>query len=65
MVEFNEPQSLKQYVEFNRLKRIEAGKTRDKYEKALYKLMNNVVYDKRMDNLRNRIDVKLVSNKKG
>ena len=33
MVEFNEPQSLKQYVEFNRLKRIEAGKTRDKYEK--------------------------------
>ena len=32
--------------------------------KALNKLMKNVAYGKAMENLRNRIDVKLVSNKK-
>ena len=35
-----------------------------KDEKALYKLMNNAVYGKAIENLRNRIDVKILSNKK-
>ena len=44
-------------------KRIEAQKIgRDGY--ALYKLMNNDMYSKTMGNLRNRIDVRLVSNEK-
>ena len=33
--------------------------------KALYKLIIHVVYDKTMENVGNRIDAKLVSNKKG
>ena len=54
-----------QYVEFNTQKRIDAEKNGDKDGKVLYKLMNNTAYRKTMENLKNRIDVKLVSNKKG
>ena len=64
ILEFNRSQWLKPYVEFNKLKRIEAEKNGDKDGKALYKLMNNAVYGKTIENLRNRIDVKLVSNKR-
>ena len=42
--------------------RIEAGKNDDKRGKALYKLMSNAIFGKTMKKLRNRIDVKLVSN---
>ena len=41
---------------------IEAEKYGDKYGKALYQLMNNALYGKTMKNVRNRVDVKLVSN---
>ena len=63
-LEFNQSQWLKQYVEFNTRKKIEAEQNGDKDGKALYKLMNNAVYGKAMENLRNKIYVKLVSNKK-
>ena len=43
---------------------MEAEKNGDKDGKALYRLMNNAVYGKAIENLKNRIDVKLVSNKK-
>ena len=45
-------------------KRIEAQKNDDQDEKALYNLTNDTVYGKAMENLRNRIDVKLFSYKK-
>ena len=44
--------------------KIEIEKNVDKDGKALYKLMNNAVYGKTMKKLRNRIDVRLISNKK-
>ena len=64
VLEFNQFQWLKQYVKFNTQKSIEAEKHGDKDGKALYKLMNNAVYRKTMQMLKNRIDVKLASNKK-
>ena len=64
VLEFNQSQLLKLYVEFNIQKRIKAEKNGDKDAKALYRLMNNDVYGKTMENVRSRINVKLVSNKK-
>ena len=42
----------------------EAEKNGDKGEKSFYQLMNNARYGKKMKNMRNRIDLRLVSNKK-
>ena len=50
--------------EFNTQKKKRSRKKCDKDKKALYKLMNNVVYRKLMENLRNTINLKLVSNEK-
>ena len=49
-----------QYTKNNRSK----TKNGDEDGKALHKLIGNAVYGKTMENLRNRIDVKLASNKK-
>ena len=64
MLEFNQSQWPKQYVEFNTRKRIEAENNDGKDGKTLYKLMNNAACGKTMENLRNKIDIKLVSNRK-
>ena len=50
-LEFNQSQWFKPYVEFKRQRRIEAEKSGDKDGKASYKLINNAVYGKTMENL--------------
>ena len=64
VLEFKRSQWLKQYAECNTQKRIEAERNGGKDGKAMCRLMNNTVYGKTMENLRNRIDAKLVNNKK-
>ena len=63
-LEFNQSQRLRSCIEFNTQRRIAAEKNNDRDGKALHKLINNAIYTKTMENLRNRIDVKLLKNKK-
>ena len=64
VLEFNQSQWLKQYVQFNIQKRIVAAKNGNKDGKALCKLMNITACGKTIQSLRNRIKVKLTSNQK-
>ena len=52
---------MKKYIDFNTEKRMNA--TND-FEKDFFKLMINSVYGKTIENLRKRINVRLVNNKK-
>ena len=61
-LEFNQSHCLNPYIELNTQKRIEAEANNDKDGKALYKVMNNAIHGKTMENLRNRISVQLINN---
>ena len=52
---------MKKYTDFNTKKKMSA--TND-FEKDFFKLMINSVYGKTMENLRKRINVRFVNNKK-
>ena len=57
----NQSDWMKKYIDFNTKKRINAA---NDFEKDFFKLMINSVYGKTMENLRKRMNVRLVNNEK-
>ena len=63
-IKFEESARLEEYINLNTKLRIEAKKSGDNWEVDFFKLMNNSVFGKTLENIRNRFDIRLISTDK-
>ena len=61
VLSFKQGNWLKKYVDFSTEKR---KQNNDEFSKHLYKLLNNCIYGKSIENIRKRMNVKLINDKK-
>ena len=61
ILSFKQSNWLKSYVEFNTVKR---NQSPDEFSKNMCKLLNNCIYGKSIENMRQRMNVKLINDKK-
>ena len=63
-IKFEESAWLEEYINLNTKLRIEAKQSGNNFEVDFFKLMNNSVFGKTLENIRNRVDIRFISSDK-
>ena len=63
-IKFKESAWLEEYINLNTRLRIEAKQSGNNFEVDFFILMNNSVFDKTLENIRNRVHIQLISSNK-
>ena len=63
-IKFKESTWLKEYINLNKKLRTKGKQSGNNFEVDFFKLMNNSVFGKTLENIRNRVDIRLISSDK-